>query len=739
MLAETRGSPGVHPAHALAASGSNILIQEFIGESRGATSAPSVVGDRVVAASEAHGRGWGLPLQPRIVAGPGRRHASPRAYERAAPGVGAHHGAARGRGGHAGVARRAQGDRDQPSPGFEGLEKATGVDVARAMVEYATLLRGLLACRARARQVRCTSGRAGIRSGRPGLVPRAVPPSRSPIPISEFYTAEAVSIPVTVIRGRQPGPTVFLVRGHPRGRAERGGDRAPGHPGPHPRQDPRHADLRAGGQPLRLPAPLSLPPRPPRPEPLLPRESRRSRRPPGGVHHLPGDRAAVRFRHRSAHRARWGTGNLPTCARTWASPACAGWPRRSGPSSSSTSPGRKSTPAARGHRGRRPRHRLRGGGDLQVPAPRGAEGDLRRLQRPGRAGHAGRSPRASPLPRGGEARAGCGRSAEASSDLRGASRGAPVPGRCRWAASPTPSDARWWRCARDCTGWCWGPPPCPMVHPGDAVARVARIEKTAGPVERNARTAASGRARDRSRLRRFRHLTDPTSRLYWRALSRPQERPSRRSSTIAIDPPATPEVPDEGQADDEEGRCQAVGPRRRPHTKAPAGQAPDRGRSKKAAFRQGRRRPPRRRPRPWPAGTRPHPVPERRVDRQGQAARSGAGRWRSTAIALLAKQRELTDAYATVKGESREVPGSDGTEDYIDYAVNSYAKGFTALLTELDRKQLILVEDALRRIDRGGVRPLHQCGDPINPSASRCSPGHATACAARSWRVGGSA
>ena len=34
-----------------------------------------------------------------------------------------------------------------------------------------------------------------------------------------------------------------------------------------------------------------------------------------------------------------------------------------------------------------------------------------------------------------------------------------------------------------------------LKRPGDAVARVARIEKTLAVVERNARTSASGRAR----------------------------------------------------------------------------------------------------------------------------------------------------------------------------------------------------------------------------------------------------
>ena len=123
-------------------------------------------------------------------------------------------------------------------------------------------------------------------------------------------------------------------------------------------------------------------------------------------------------------------------------------------------------------------------------------------------------------------------------------------------------------------------------------------------------------------------------------------------------------------------------------------------------------------PRPAPAPA--APAAERRVDKARRA------QWRKEMekyrVALLAKQRELTDAYATVKGESREAPGGDGTEDYIDYAVNSYAKEFLLSLTELDRKQLILVEDALRRIDRGEYGRCMQCGDPINPKRLEVQP-----------------
>ncbi len=79
---------------------------------------------------------------------------------------------------------------------------------------------------------------------------------------------------------------------------------------------------------------------------------------------------------------------------------------------------------------------------------------------------------------------------------------------------------------------------------------------------------------------------------------------------------------------------------------------------------------------------------------------------------LLEKQREFTEAYKVSKGDSRSNL-DNGTEDYIDYAVSSYAKEFLLSLSEMDRKQLLLVQEALRRIDRGEYGLCLQCGQEI--------------------------
>lgn len=88
---------------------------------------------------------------------------------------------------------------------------------------------------------------------------------------------------------------------------------------------------------------------------------------------------------------------------------------------------------------------------------------------------------------------------------------------------------------------------------------------------------------------------------------------------------------------------------------------------------------------------------------------------------LLDRQRDLMKAYKISKGDSQSHL-DNGTEDYIDYAVNSYAKEFLLSLTELDRKQLLLVEEALRRIDRGEYGRCQQCGEDINRKRIEVAP-----------------
>jgi DnaK suppressor protein len=80
---------------------------------------------------------------------------------------------------------------------------------------------------------------------------------------------------------------------------------------------------------------------------------------------------------------------------------------------------------------------------------------------------------------------------------------------------------------------------------------------------------------------------------------------------------------------------------------------------------------------------------------------------------LVERQRELMTAYNLSRGDRRVHPDS-GTEDYIDYAVSSYTKEFLLSLSEMDRKQLLLVKEALDRVDRGEYGSCQQCSEEIS-------------------------
>jgi DnaK suppressor protein len=96
---------------------------------------------------------------------------------------------------------------------------------------------------------------------------------------------------------------------------------------------------------------------------------------------------------------------------------------------------------------------------------------------------------------------------------------------------------------------------------------------------------------------------------------------------------------------------------------------------------------------------------------------------------LVQKKALLTAAYAASKGASM-VSNTDGTEDYIDYAVSSYAKEFMLSLSEIDRKQILKVEEAITRIDRGQYGLCGHCGQDISIKRLEVAPwaGHCIRC-----------
>jgi RNA polymerase-binding transcription factor DksA len=75
---------------------------------------------------------------------------------------------------------------------------------------------------------------------------------------------------------------------------------------------------------------------------------------------------------------------------------------------------------------------------------------------------------------------------------------------------------------------------------------------------------------------------------------------------------------------------------------------------------------------------------------------------------LLSRRTALIEAYHSAKGNTK-ASTAGGTEDYIDYAVSSYERDFSLSMTELERKQLLLVEEALSRVRRGEYGQCLNC------------------------------
>jgi len=181
--------------------GMNILVQEFIEESEGRDIRALVVGDRVVTAmrrqatvgefrSNVHRGGTGTVVD------------LPESYRRAAleatrvmdlqlAGVD--------------MLESEAGPKVveiNSSPGFEGLERWTGVDIASVIIEYVVAF-----ARARGRK-RKAAGRMALRIAGRGIRRGTV--EQILLKVSEYYTATPVNVAVTVIRGAERGPAVFL-------------------------------------------------------------------------------------------------------------------------------------------------------------------------------------------------------------------------------------------------------------------------------------------------------------------------------------------------------------------------------------------------------------------------------------------------------------------------------------------------------------------------------------------------
>ena len=79
---------------------------------------------------------------------------------------------------------------------------------------------------------------------------------------------------------------------------------------------------------------------------------------------------------------------------------------------------------------------------------------------------------------------------------------------------------------------------------------------------------------------------------------------------------------------------------------------------------------------------------------------------------LLEKKEQIVHKLSQVMTESKEVE-ANVAQDPVDKAESSYTKEFLLSLSDTERNQLMLIDDALRRLDRDGFGLCQLCGKEI--------------------------
>ena len=88
---------------------------------------------------------------------------------------------------------------------------------------------------------------------------------------------------------------------------------------------------------------------------------------------------------------------------------------------------------------------------------------------------------------------------------------------------------------------------------------------------------------------------------------------------------------------------------------------------------------------------------------------------------LEEKRDELTEGVLSTRSRSNE-QADEGDKDYIDYAVSSYTKEFLYSLSDMERNQLLQVEQALKNISEGTYGVCDECGEDIEEKRLKAVP-----------------
>ncbi len=79
----------------------------------------------------------------------------------------------------------------------------------------------------------------------------------------------------------------------------------------------------------------------------------------------------------------------------------------------------------------------------------------------------------------------------------------------------------------------------------------------------------------------------------------------------------------------------------------------------------------------------------------------------------MKKKEEIVNKISETYNESKEVE-SGIAQDVVDKAESSYTKEFLLSLSDAEREQLLLIDDALKRIDKKELGICQRCGKDIN-------------------------
>ncbi|UCC40985.1 MAG: TraR/DksA family transcriptional regulator [Candidatus Aminicenantes bacterium] len=80
---------------------------------------------------------------------------------------------------------------------------------------------------------------------------------------------------------------------------------------------------------------------------------------------------------------------------------------------------------------------------------------------------------------------------------------------------------------------------------------------------------------------------------------------------------------------------------------------------------------------------------------------------------LLKRKEEITNKLSEVYNQSKEVE-SGIAQDLVDKAESSYTKEFLLSLSHTERKQLFLIDEALKRIEKSDYSICQMCSKEIN-------------------------